>query len=308
MTTPLAEYRFLSWVRRGIAAELAAPAAATLPARATVQTEINLQGTPVPGASGTTALQVTAAAALYGPGDVVGIDRHHVVRTEPTDGTANFEPDYFAGLEFDQPDFPWLFTPAGATSNRLPPWVVLIALAASEFDPMKEPPGPLPAINIHDITTLPDLSESWAWAHGQLAVDVKDQTLDVAGLLRTHPELAASRILCPRHLTPETAYTAFLVPAYDVGKFAGLGQQTSSGATLNRSWTAQTPVPLQLPVYYQFSFHTSDQGDFESLVRRMQQRILPGSVGIRPMDVARIRSGPTTQIRGATPSKLSWRH
>ena len=54
---------------------------------------------------------------LYGPGDVIGIDPRHVIRTEPRDQTVNFEPNYLAGIEFDYPDFPWLFTPAAATAT-----------------------------------------------------------------------------------------------------------------------------------------------------------------------------------------------
>jgi hypothetical protein len=285
----LGEYRFLPWLRRGIAAQLG-PQTGTLPARATVQAGVNLQGIPVGGGSGA-ALSASVSAALYGPGDVVGIDTRHVIKTEPSDGTANFEPDYFAGIEFDEPDFPWMLTPAGANGNQLPPWLVLIVLATGEFDVVTGGSGPLPAINVHAVATLPDLSESWAWAHAQVAVDPSDQSVDVTTLLQSQPELFRSRLLCPRHLSPETAYTAFLVPAFDAGVAAGLGQPTSSSGTLNPAWTSSTQAPLQLPVYYQFSFHTSDQGDFESLVRRMQPRTLPADVGLRPMDVAHLDLG-----------------
>jgi hypothetical protein len=51
------------------------------------------------------------ALFLYGPGDIIGFDTRHVTLTEPKDGTLNFEPNYFAGIEFDDPDLPWMFTP-----------------------------------------------------------------------------------------------------------------------------------------------------------------------------------------------------
>ena len=60
----------------------------------------------------------SAPVELYGPGDLRGIDFRHVIRTEPRDRTVNYEPNYFAGIEFDHPEFPWLFTPA-APSNSL---------------------------------------------------------------------------------------------------------------------------------------------------------------------------------------------
>ena len=55
---------------------------------------------------------------LYGPGDVIGIDPRAVLRTDPPRGTADFEPNYLACIEFDTPDFPWLFTPAAAGIER----------------------------------------------------------------------------------------------------------------------------------------------------------------------------------------------
>src|SRR5262245_40126942 len=49
---------------------------------------------------------------LYGPGDVTGFDARQVIRTDPQHLTSDFEPNYFPAVEFDRPDFPWLFTPA----------------------------------------------------------------------------------------------------------------------------------------------------------------------------------------------------
>src|SRR5689334_10948028 len=54
---------------------------------------------------------IDKSARLYGPGEITAIDTQQVVRVEPKHGTTDFEPNYFAGIEFDRPDFPWLFTP-----------------------------------------------------------------------------------------------------------------------------------------------------------------------------------------------------
>ena len=59
-----------------------------------------------------------ANVELYGPGDVVGIDPRHIIRTEPRDFTVNYEPNYLCGIEFDAPDFPWLFTPAAPKGDQ----------------------------------------------------------------------------------------------------------------------------------------------------------------------------------------------
>jgi hypothetical protein len=288
LTSGLGEYRFVSWVRRGIAGALTAEAA-PMPARAAFSARVNFQATPVPGGSAagsTGALSVDVPVTLYGPGDVAGIDARHVICTEPVDGTANFEPNYLAAIEFDIPDLPWQFTPAGPVEGKLRPWIVLITLAAGEFELTAGSSGSLPVVSVHDVATLPDLSESWDWAHAQVAVDLTDAGQDVAAILASHPEVVTSRLISPRQLAPDTAYTAFLVPAFDIGAQAGLGQPVSASATAGPAWSAQTPAPVQLPVYYRFAFHTSDQGDFESLVRRLQPRVLAPDIGLRPMDVS----------------------
>ena len=50
-------------------------------------------------------------------------------------------------------------------------------------------------------------------------------------------------------------------------------------------------------MYYRFSFRTSDAGDFESLVRKLKETVLPADVGSAPMDV----SAPGAGIPGAGP-------
>src|SRR5436190_638870 len=117
---------------------------------------------------------ISQTVRLYGPANVKGLDPQQIVRTEPKAGTNNFEPNYFPAIEFDRPDFPWLFTPAKAGEReRLRPWLVLIVV--------RKPPGvelspssgqSLPALTIgtpaKPAAELPDLAESWVWAHAQM--------------------------------------------------------------------------------------------------------------------------------------------
>ncbi len=100
------------------------------------------------------------------------------------------------------------------------------------------------------------------------------------------------------------------MPAFDIGVQAGLGQDVSGVANTDPAWTNATHAPLSLPFYYQFEFNTSDEGDFESLVRRLTPRVLPAEVGERPMDVTtpapHIRSaGPPLGLEGALHSVLT---
>ncbi len=282
---------FVSWVRRGIGASInSAPAAGQTRVNVGIQLSIvNQSGAAYP--TQPTAVQVE----LYGPGDVIGIDPRHIVRTEPLKDTVNFEPNYLCAIEFDSPDFPWIFTPTGVGGNpavssgsgcpggdRLAPWVALIALKPGEYSAKSGPPNPLPAISVTTDAPLQSLSDAWNWAHAQV-----NGNAGLAATLTTAPGNVFSRLLCPRRLDPESSYSAFLVPAYEIGRLAGLGQSISGTDPSSPAWGAATKYPLDLPVYYQFNFHTSDEGDFESLVRRLTpNKNLSGAVGQRPMDVS----------------------
>ncbi len=293
----LAQYDFLPWLRRGIVADLtnADPLDGDLPSRGTLPVQLTVQLKK--GSNPLSPEQVTSPVRLYGPGDVIGIDPRHIIRTEPRHLTANFEPNFFAGIDFDHPDFPWLFTPAAPNGDRLRPWISLIVLATDEFEMPSQAPNPLPFINVKNVAALPDLSESWAWAHTQVSGGITGEPL--AKQLVTNPGNFSSRLLCPRRLKPDTSYTAFVVPAFDLGVQAGLGQPVPDDpqTPVRPAWTRQTAAPLALPVYYSFEFTTSNQGDFESLVRQLQPRHLPGEVGIRPMAVDQ----PSWGVPGAGP-------
>ena len=119
-------YRFLPWARRGLADRVAdTDTGGALPARAKV----------------TVGLTISAIAeerydlSLYGPGDVIGVDPRLIIRTDPRPGSTDVEPNYFPLIEFDPPDFPWLFTPAKSPANdHLRPWCVLVVVDLDVVD------------------------------------------------------------------------------------------------------------------------------------------------------------------------------
>jgi len=279
MTATYGRYHFRSWVRRGVGADAGEVDSATIPARASMDVTLEVTALQA-GVAVDVAPPPKVTVHLFGPGDVIGIDPRHIIRTEPRNLTVNFEPNFLAGIEFDQPDFPWLFTPALPNGDRLRPWLALVVLKDAEFLTPPVAPNPLPVIDVTSMSALQTLTDSWNWAHAQVSADT-DLTTTMAG----NPAAAISRLLCPRRLDPETSYTAFLVPAFDVGRQAGLGTDVTSIAAANPAWTAQTAAPLRLPVYYRFEFRTSDAGDFESLVRKLTPTVLPAAVGIAPMAV-----------------------
>ena len=64
---------------------------------------------------------------VYGPADVTEIDPRQVIRAFPKADVVNAEVDDLVHVEFDRPDLPWLFTPAGPdATGRLVPWITLV--------------------------------------------------------------------------------------------------------------------------------------------------------------------------------------
>jgi len=228
---------------------------------------------------------------LYGPGDIHGILTNVIIRTEPGANSLTFEPNYFPFIEFSQPDFPWKYTPAkpGGTqlSSRLSPWLSLLALEENEFIHVPSEPGLLPKIEIVEPSvSLPDLKQSWAYAHTQIIQDIIDSD-SLNQTLRNTPYKVVSRILCFRKLKPDTRYTVFLVPTFEPGRRAGLGlPQDESIKGTAFAWSEQSTNHYLIPVYYQWNFTTGPGGDFESLARKLEYRELPKEVGTRKLDVS----------------------
>ena len=137
-------------------------------------------------------------ARLYGPGDVTGIDPQQVVRIEPRQRTTDFEPNYFPAIEFDRPDFPWLFTPAKADAQgRLRPWLCLVVVRKQPGVELR-PAGtmPLPVLEIKAPAKpgdeLPDLSESHFWAHAQVTGTDKSNSNNARSQTRPEPSRVCS--------------------------------------------------------------------------------------------------------------------
>lgn len=283
---------FVPWLRRGAATQIT-----TTPTdgRATVQARVELSG------SGAGPVVAERSVELKGPGDIVGFDVRAVVRTWPPANTFEAEPNLFPAIELAAPDLPWRYTPGAPDGpGRLQPWLTLIV--ASETGETSEivsrhPPSrtkPLPSAVVA-ISALSRLSQAAAWAH----VHLVGAPEDVGTIAREDSSRAVSRLLCPRRLKPRTIYHALLVPTYDVGRRAGLGQDTQGILATARAWE-DDPAETELPIYYEWRFGTGDAADFEQLARKLEPRPLPPSVGTRPMDI----SAPGAGLPSGSPSQL----
>ena len=268
-------YRFMPWARRGLARSHRNPdaAGAPLPTRPKVSVGLTLQAKQ--DGNAVTAVSGNVDLTLYGPADIIGIDPRLVIRTDPKPNITNFEPNYLAIIDFDPPDFPWLLTPAQAnTNNHLRPWLALVVVERALVSPPALKPGrPLPSISLdadQAATELPDLAESWLWAHAQ-AVSQKSKA-DEAGLaaeMKQFQERNISRLVCPRRLEPRKDYVACVVPAFDGGRLRGLGQPVQV-ESLGPAWNHDAPTAIELPVYYHWEFSSGPVGDIETLARRLR--------------------------------------
>ncbi|NUN99204.1 MAG: hypothetical protein HUU01_01175 [Saprospiraceae bacterium] len=279
MANPLIpQYTFLPWLRRGIIG-----LAQSVPAkeRLSVSLTLNVRGE---GAQSETKT-VQRKAELLGPADVGGLNAQAIVRTVPRAGTRDFESNFLAAIEFYDEDLVWRYSPALPGNNRLKPWIWLVALTETEYKRQGISDGKLPVIEItpqalRDAFPDPDSAAAWAHVHLNFGVpasvtQAKDAHLFVQGILDENPNLGCSRLICPRRLKPDTSYTVFLVPAYEKGRLAGLGfteKQIDETPNAQASWPKKAAVTgaLSFPVYYEWSFTTSNTGDFENLARLLK--------------------------------------
>lgn len=287
----IANYTFLPWLRQGVANQINGQSGL----RATIAIDLTLTGEKV-GGGFEVKPPIQKNIEIYGPGDIVGIDQKAIIKTEPYNWITNFEPNYLPYIEFYDEDFPWRYSPTTPDGNRLKPWVMLVVLKEDEFTDGKNiKDRPLPYFTLKGDVPLPPSDQLWAWAHVHVNKNIigtqfeTDNSGDIqsklASVLRTDSDMAYSRILCPRKLEEKVGYHAFLVPVFQTGLLAGLGQNPSTAAGHDAlAWT-EGVKPAEMPYYHRWYFRTGTVGDFEYLVRLLEPKPVDNRVGLRDMDV-----------------------
>lgn len=308
-TDPLPLYSFLPWSRRGIATRidqadhLGATPDAGPAGRATLTAEITIESVPVPGAADPGPTAVPRTVSLVGPGDVQAFQPGTVLRSVPQPGTNDAAPGELPYVEFYDEDFPWRYTPAKATdTHRLRPWVALLVLADGEYEVVDRPglPG---ILTVADDAPLPPPTETWAWAHVQVTGAVEADGSDLDSVIARTPDHALSRLVGPRRLRAHRNYRAFVVPAFDTGRLAGLGTPDPTVPAQRPAWGPGRP--RRLPVLHDWTFRTSDDADFETLALRPKAFVAGQSFGKRALDVSDPGAGlpavpgATVQLEGA---------
>jgi hypothetical protein len=258
-------FSLLPNARTDLAAIAASPAAGGKRRRVTYGVEIRANDIAVSGEP-----RVDVGAEVLGAGDVVGLDPRMIARVEPPSGATGFEPNYMPFVEFADADFPWRYSFDASVGTRVTPWLALLALKPGEFEFVDQGSAHLQRIRIADPGgSLPDLSQSWAFAHVHLTHG-DQRSNDLPGLIATRPDMHLSRLMCVRRLEPNTTYTLVLVPSTEAGRLAGLARDETAEPFDKRAWDASTAAGLELPVYHQTRFVTSVLEDFEILARRLK--------------------------------------
>lgn len=297
MSSPLATYSFLPWLRQGIANNITQDADMKL--RASIPIRITVSGTK-PDNSALLSEWVEQQIQLYGPGDIIGIDSKAIIKTEPRNWITNFEPNYLPYIDFYEEDFPWRYTPAAPDGDHLSPWLTLVVLKEDEFEDganMKN--SPLPYFKLKDgkrtSDIFPKFSELWAWAHVHVntnlsgnadpgSANAAEVTAKITDIIRESPDLAYSRIICPRKLEANIGYYAFLIPTFESGRLAGLGREIATDLIATTCAWADA-AHTEFPYYHRWYFRTGNVGDFEYLVNLLEPKLADKSVGVRDMDV-----------------------
>ena len=308
MSEKLAHYSFIPWLRQGVGIKIPEkdslgqdPAGNMIKERAELAVILKLEDTAIDNAA-TNESDISKTIKVVGPGDIIGISHDAIVRTEPKKALNKFESNVLVYIEFYEEDFLWRYTPAspykiGLNAHKLTPWLALIVLKEEEFTFRVQSDGPsFITINsdyandvFHDEKTL------WAWAHVHMNNEMSASTPDgqineVTSELHQNPDIGVSRLVCPRKLMKETAYQAFLIPAFETGRVAGLKEDPSGIFAQQLSWKkGNMPVsdikPLDFPFYYTWKFKTGMYGDFETLASILKPTVTAPEMGKQPMDI-----------------------
>lgn len=273
------KYSFASWARRGLANEI--PQNGNALVRATLPLSITLNEEVLP----------TQTIELIGPADIASITRSAIVRTEPLHRDYNVEWNFLPYIEFYDEDFAWRYTPDAPDNNgNLRPWLALVVLKENEFSELPSRRGALPVIRLQT-DALPPSAEAHLWAHmhtGEHAgvTELDKILIQIAENFPKDPDGFTCRLLSPRRLEQQTMYHAFLVPSYESGRLAGLGEDFSKIPARQAAWTdTNRPTTLDFPAYFRWSFATTDVS-FEDLLSKMKATSANTNVGIRDMDTS----------------------
>ena len=207
---------------------------------------------------------------LAGPVDVKSINAKAISQVVPADKSVGLSNGYMPYVEFLDEDLPWRYTPQ-PSSDKLVPWLLLLACKDGEFkvnqkqEGMKSVTITLDGTSGDELSTFyPDPSQFYKLAHVQINAPEGTDPLEY---IKDNPDDGVSRLFCSRVLLPQTKYTMFLVPAFELGRLAGLKENFSDTVGIDKLSWEKGSTSNEFPIYYQWSF-TSGAETFLKLARK----------------------------------------
>ena len=214
---------------------------------------------------------------LLGPADVRSISPKAIMHVSPAEsGDVRLNASYRPYIEFYEEDLPWRYTPYAPENPNFFPWMRLIAVKKDECficfrNGVKVARLNLSKERIDEVfSTRVALSKS---AHVQIDVDDNfNGNFDnnkVNELLNENPDCGISRILCTSPLEKSMEYFILLIPTYEHGRLAALGQSLNNTdmSTLVRP---QANTDIDIPIYYKWTCTTAaEEGTFKKLADKL---------------------------------------
>jgi hypothetical protein len=227
---------------------------------------------------------------FVGPGDILRVNPSAIMKVHPDEGSDSFAIQRIPYVEFWEPDFLWRYTPATHDSNKLRPWLALIACRKEDIKLMTDSEGA-------EFFTF--IGDGDAWKQTFPALEDLILTAHAQGSAEDRPEFC--RLLGLRNgdspLVKDTEYIALLIPSYETGRRRGLGfgekdiqdiiaQLPAWEQTLDMQ--KERPRGTEFPVYYKWSFKTKEE-TFDDLAKALSPCSVSKS-GIR-LDVTDMGEG-----------------
>ena len=175
---------------------------------------------------------------LVGPGDVTGLSAGAVVGTYPARGGSNAEVDKAVYAELVAPDLPWRYVSELPQGGALRPWLALLVGTTDEI-----------VLQGSSVVVAPSVLADHPSGRGAVGAHV-EQDPSAPG------SAPIARLVSTRALEPDRDHRAVIVPAF--------------GADGSPRWAAVPTEPLEVPVYFEWTFHTRSGGDFATLARRLR--------------------------------------
>lgn len=211
---------------------------------------------------------LTVPLSLAGPGDMIGVAPEAIRRVMPQPGTSDHRAGALPYIEFNDPAFPWLMSPAVPNGDKLIPYLALLCLPDGDTTTIDHGAQPLPVIEARDLSlhkpddTEPSATFLPAPEDCVLAAHVHDPEGQAGDT--TPGDAAFARLLGLQRLVAGRAYHAVLVPLFASGREAGLGEDASGVSGF--AWDAADDT-VRLPVYYRWKFRAGPARGVEDLLR-----------------------------------------